>query len=108
MKKDEMTEVTALTKDKLLHVLRFIGNHGTPIPISYIQQLYDKYGDKYDFETGEECKLISENSYWRSGWRDKNGTFTNDYYKCKEEIEDLSEAQSVIDSLREEKHEKNN
>ena len=79
-----MTEVTALTKDKLFHVLGFIGNHGTPIPISYIQALYDKYGDKYDFEM-RECKLISENRYWRSGWIDKNGTFTNDYHKYKEE-----------------------
>ena len=63
-------KITALTKDKLLSVLGFLGNHGNPIPISYIQSLYDKYGDTYDFEA-DKCELISENHYWQNGWRDK-------------------------------------
>ena len=75
-----MNEITALTKDKLLFVLGFIGNHGDPIPISYIQCLYDKYGDTYNFET-DKCEMISENCYWRNGWKDKNGSFANDFQK---------------------------
>ena len=70
-------EITALTKDKLLSVLGFLGNHGNPIPISYIQSLYDKYGDKYNFES-DKCELISENRYWHNGWKDKNGAFKDE------------------------------
>lgn len=80
-------KTTALTKDKLLFVLGFLGNHGNPIPISYIQSLYDKYGDTYNFEA-DKCELISENRFWSEGWKDKNGTFKNNFQKFKKEILD--------------------
>ena len=74
-------KILALTKDKLLVVLGFIGNHGDPIPIDYIQQLYDKYADEYslDPDTGKLI-LEKEQNYWKHGWKDENGSFTSDFH----------------------------
>ncbi len=59
-----------LTKRQLNYVLGFVGNNDTPIPLSYIEQLYEKYGDKYYKDYGvAPFELCEENPYWK----DKRG-----------------------------------
>lgn len=54
-----------MTRRQFEDVIGLVGHNGRPIPISYIQQLYEKYGDEYYKDYGESpFELCVENPYW--------------------------------------------
>ena len=60
-------ECTMLTRAQLEWVIMF-HHYEQPLPIGFIQQLYDKYGDKYVGYLEDkdlEWVLCEENPYWK-------------------------------------------